>query len=99
MEYKIREHFITFLTRGRTQGFDSERRSYDRLKLIELTRYIFFNSNEFQVPFDLTSVGLNSFQSSSNSCTCIYKIMTYVGHICSSPKEKLAQYIRRTCSR
>jgi hypothetical protein len=26
---KIIEHFITFLTRGRTQGFDSEWRSYD----------------------------------------------------------------------
>jgi hypothetical protein len=34
-------------------------------------------------------------QSSSYSCTCICKIMTYVGPICSSLKEKFAQYIRR----
>jgi hypothetical protein len=52
MNIKVLENFITFLTRGRTQGFDSERRSYDQLKLIELTRYDFFNSSRFQVPFD-----------------------------------------------
>jgi hypothetical protein len=41
MNTKVLDNFITFLTRGRNQGFDSERRSYDRLKLIELTRYDF----------------------------------------------------------
>jgi hypothetical protein len=45
-------HFITFLTRGRTQNFDFERITYDQLKLVDFTRYDFFNSNRFQVPFD-----------------------------------------------
>jgi hypothetical protein len=36
---KIIENFINFLTRGRTQCFNSEQRSYDQLKSIELTRY------------------------------------------------------------
>jgi hypothetical protein len=37
----IIEHFINFLTRGRTQNFDSERRSYVQLKLIEFRRFDF----------------------------------------------------------
>jgi hypothetical protein len=46
----IIEHFLTFLTRGRTQGFNFRQESHDLLKLIELIRYD-FNSNRFQVSF------------------------------------------------
>jgi hypothetical protein len=39
---EIIEHFRNFLTRGsRTQNFDFEQESYDRLEVIELTRYNF----------------------------------------------------------
>jgi hypothetical protein len=41
MNTKVLENFITFLTRDRTQGFDSEQRSSNQLKLIELKRYDF----------------------------------------------------------
>jgi hypothetical protein len=41
MNTKVLDNFITFLTRGRTQNFNFERRNYDYLKLIELTRYDF----------------------------------------------------------
>jgi hypothetical protein len=39
MNTKVLENFITFPMRGRTQGFNCEQRSFDRLKLIELIRY------------------------------------------------------------
>jgi hypothetical protein len=39
MDTMILENFVTFLTRGRTKVFDSERRSYDQLKLGDLLRY------------------------------------------------------------
>jgi hypothetical protein len=38
---EVIDNFITFLMSGRTHDFDSEPRSYDRLKLIKLTRYDF----------------------------------------------------------
>jgi hypothetical protein len=51
---KIIKHFITFLTRCRTQGFDFKQKSYDQLKLIELTRYDFqFESNSSFFRFQL----------------------------------------------
>jgi hypothetical protein len=37
----ILEYFIAFLMRGRTQNFDFKRRSYDRLKLVGLTKISF----------------------------------------------------------
>jgi hypothetical protein len=43
-KYRVLENFITFLTMGRTQNFDLERRNYDRLKLNGLVRYDFFIS-------------------------------------------------------
>jgi hypothetical protein len=46
----IIEHFITFLTRGRTQGFYFKWTSYDRPKLIALQDMI-LNSNRFRVSF------------------------------------------------
>jgi hypothetical protein len=58
----IIEHCITFLKRGRTRNSDSEQRSYDQLKLLELTRYDFqfeVISNFFLV---LTFVGSKGFK-------------------------------------
>jgi hypothetical protein len=46
------EEFRSFLTRGRTQGFDFGPKCYDRLKLIELTRYDF----SFRIDFKFLSV-------------------------------------------
>jgi hypothetical protein len=74
------KNFITFLTRGRTQSFDSERRSYDQLKLVDFTRYDFLIRIDFKFLSILTFIGLNA---------C--KIMTYVGPIRSSPKEEAHQ--------
>jgi hypothetical protein len=98
MNIKVLENFITFLTRGRTQGFDSERRSYDQLKLIELTIYDFLIRVDFKFLSILTFIGLHGFQSPSYPCTCICKIMTKAGLIRSSPKEKFIKYIRRMSS-
>jgi hypothetical protein len=58
-----------------------------------------FNLNQFRVPFDFNFRCLNGSQRSSYSYTCICKIMTNTGPIRSSPKEKLAKYIRCTYSR
>jgi hypothetical protein len=41
LEYKDHREFHNLSINGRTQGFDFERRSYDRLKLVELTKYDF----------------------------------------------------------
>jgi hypothetical protein len=54
---------------------------------------------DFDFLFGFNFRWLSGFQCSPYSCTCIYKIMTYVGPIHSSPKEKLVQYIRRMYSR
>jgi hypothetical protein len=88
MNAKVLNNFITFLSRGRTHGFDSEQRCYDQLKLIELTRYNF--QFESIVSFGFNFCCLNGFQRSSYSCTCKCKIMTNTSPICSSQKEKLA---------
>jgi hypothetical protein len=98
MNTKALEHFITFLRRSRTESFDSERISYDQLKLVDFTKYDFFTRIAFKFLSILSFVGLNGFQSSSYSCTCICNIMSYVGPIYFSAKEKLAQYIGRTYS-
>jgi hypothetical protein len=45
MNTKVQYNFIKFLTRDRTHGFDFEQRSYDRLKLSDITRYGFLISN------------------------------------------------------
>jgi hypothetical protein len=37
----IIEHFVTLLMRGRTHNFNFKWRSYDQMKLIELTGYDF----------------------------------------------------------
>jgi hypothetical protein len=89
MNTRVLENFITFLTMGRTQNSDLERRNFDRLRLNDIIRYDFhfeLISSFFRF---LTFVRLKGFQSSSYSCTCI--IMAYVGPIRSSPKEKLCQ--------
>jgi hypothetical protein len=44
MNTRVLENFITFLTMGRTQNFDLERRNFERLKLNGLVRYDFFAS-------------------------------------------------------
>jgi hypothetical protein len=41
MNTKVLDNFITFLTRGRTQNFDLERRNCDRLKLNDTISYDF----------------------------------------------------------
>jgi hypothetical protein len=41
MNTRVLENFITFLTMGRTQNSDLERRNYDRLKLGSVTSYGF----------------------------------------------------------
>jgi hypothetical protein len=77
---------------GRTLNSDLERRNYDRLKLNDIIRYDFhfeLISSFFQI--FLTFIRLKDFQSSSYSCTCICIIMSYVGPIRSSPKEKIYQ--------
>jgi hypothetical protein len=45
MNTKVLENVITFLTMGRTQSFGFEQRSYDRLKLSDITRYNFLILN------------------------------------------------------
>jgi hypothetical protein len=54
---------------------------------------------DFDFLFGFNFRWLSGFQSSPYSRTGICKIMTYVGHIRSSHKEKFAQYIRRMYSR
>jgi hypothetical protein len=85
------EDFRTFSMRGRTQGFNFEQESYDRLKFIELIRYVYSFQVDFKLISILTFVGLKSFQSSSHSGICKCKIMTYISPMRSSSKEKLCQ--------
>jgi hypothetical protein len=53
---KLIEHFITFLTRGRAQNFNFERRTYDQMKLIDITRYDFLFWINFKFPLVLTFI-------------------------------------------
>jgi hypothetical protein len=61
---------------SRTQSLDPKQKNYDRLKLIDLTRYAFLNLNQLQVSLVITFIGLDGFQSSSSLCTYICEIMT-----------------------
>jgi hypothetical protein len=88
---KILENFINFLTRGRTLNSDLEQRNYDRLKLDDIIGYGFHFELILSFFRFLTFVGLKGFQGSSYSCTCVCKIMPYVGPIRSLAKEKLCQ--------
>jgi hypothetical protein len=96
MNTKVLDNFITFLKMGRTQNFDLERRNYDRLNLNDIMRYDFHFELILSFFRFFTFVRLKSFQSSSYSCKCICKLLTYVDHIRSSPKEKHCQ-IYITC--
>jgi hypothetical protein len=65
MNTKVLDNFIAFLTRGRTQSFDSEQRSYDQLNLVDFISYDFLIQNNFKFLSILTFIGLNGFQISS----------------------------------
>jgi hypothetical protein len=88
MNTRVLENFVTFLTMGRTQNFDLERRNYDRLKLNGLVRYNFLLLFLLCVNFKFLLV---RFQRLYYSYKCICNIMQYVGHIRSSQKEKVYQ--------
>jgi hypothetical protein len=85
------ENFITFLTDGRTQDFDSEARSYAQLKLVELKRYDFQFKLIFKFLSVLIFIRFNGPQSSSYSCTCVCEIMKNAAPIRSSPKDFFCQ--------
>jgi hypothetical protein len=76
LNIEVIDNFVAFLTRGRTQNFDFERRSYDQLKLIGPTRYDFQFELISSFLSVVTFIGLDGFQSSSYLCTCICEIMT-----------------------